>query len=91
MDSLVEEVIKEQVLEVGVVAVGGSDVLQEDGSDDATSSPHQGNRGLVELPAVLLGSLSSREYFTERKVKETEQHTSCISMKPWAYEMILEA
>lgn len=57
VDSRVEEVVEEQVLELRVVAVGGSDILQEDGSDDATSSPHQSDGGLVELPAVLLGGL----------------------------------
>lgn len=57
VDGLVEEVIKQQVLELGVAAVGSSDVLQEDGSDDAATAPHQGDRGLVQLPVVLAGSL----------------------------------
>ena len=57
MDSLVEEVVEEQVLEVGVGTVGLGDVLQEDGADNAASTPHEGDLGLLELPAVLLGSL----------------------------------
>lgn len=57
VDGLVEEVVEEEVLEIGVVAVGLGDVLQEDGADNATTAPHEGNGGLVELPAVLLGSL----------------------------------
>lgn len=60
VDGLVEEVVEEEVLEVGVAAVGGSDVLEEDGADDAATAPHEGDLGLVELPAVLLGGLHSR-------------------------------
>lgn len=60
VDSLVEEVIEQQVLEIGVVAVSAGDVLQENGSDNATAAPHQGNGGLVQLPAVLLGSLQTK-------------------------------
>jgi hypothetical protein len=58
VDSLVEEVVEEQVLEVGVGPVCLGDVLEEDGSDDATTAPHESNLGLVQLPLVLLGSLS---------------------------------
>lgn len=57
VDSLVEKVIKEQVLEVWVAPVCVRDILQEHGSDNATTAPHEGNFGLVELPAVVLGSL----------------------------------
>ena len=57
VDGLVEEVVEEEVLEVGVLAVGLGDVLQEDRADNATTAPHEGNGGLVELPAVLLGGL----------------------------------
>lgn len=57
VDSLVEEVVEEQVLQLGVVAVSSSDVLQEDGADDATTSPHESDGRLVKLPAVLLGGL----------------------------------
>ena len=57
VDGLVEEVVEEKVLEVGVVAVGLSDILEEDGADDAATAPHEGDLGLVELPAVLLGGL----------------------------------
>lgn len=57
VDGLVEEVVEQEVLEVGVVAVSVGDVLEEDGADDAATTPHEGNGGLVQLPAVLLGSL----------------------------------
>ena len=57
VDGVVEEVAEEQVLEVWVLAVGGGDVLEEDGSDDAATTPHEGDLWLVELPAVLLGGL----------------------------------
>lgn len=55
VNSVGEELVEEQVLELGVVAVGVGDVLQEDGADNAATTPHKGNGGLVELPAVLLG------------------------------------
>ena len=57
VDSLVEEVVEEQVLEVRVGAVGLGDVLEEDGADDAAAAPHERDLGLLELPAVLLGGL----------------------------------
>lgn len=57
VNSLVEEIVEEQVLEIGVLAVGRGDVLQEDGSNDTTTTPHESNGWLVELPAVLLGRL----------------------------------
>jgi hypothetical protein len=57
VDSLVEEVIEQEVLEVGVVAVSVGDILQENGADNAATTPHEGNGGLVELPAVFLGGL----------------------------------
>lgn len=57
VNGLSEEIVEQKVLEVGVVAVGVGDVLKEDRANDAATTPHQGNGGLVELPAVLLGSL----------------------------------
>lgn len=57
LDGLVEEIVEEKVLKLGVLAVGVGDVLEEDGADDASTAPHEGNVGLVELPAVLLGGL----------------------------------
>lgn len=57
MDSLVEEVVEEQVLEVWVGAVRLGDILQEDRSDDAATAPHERNLGLVQLPVVLLSGL----------------------------------
>jgi hypothetical protein len=75
VDSLVEEVVEEQVLELGVVTVAGQsqsimactvpplylrlgDVLEEYGSDNAATTPHERNLGLVQLPLVFLGGLS---------------------------------
>lgn len=57
VDGRVKEVVEEEVLEVGVGAVCLGDILQEDRSDDTSTTPHERNVGLVELPAVLLGSL----------------------------------
>lgn len=57
VDGLVEEVVEEQVLEVRVGAVGLGDVLEEDRADDAPSAPHERDFGLLEFPAVFLGSL----------------------------------
>lgn len=57
VNSLVEEVVEQQVLELGVGTVGLGDVLQENGADNAASTPHEGDFRLVQLPAVLLGSL----------------------------------
>ena len=60
VDSLVEEIVKEKILELWVVAVSVGDILQEDGTDNASSTPHEGNGRLVELPLVLLGSLNEK-------------------------------
>jgi hypothetical protein len=57
VDGLVEEVIKEQVLEVGVCAICLGDILKEDGSDDTATTPHQSDLWLLELPVVFLGGL----------------------------------
>lgn len=83
VDSLVEEVVEEQVFKVRLGAVSSSNVLQEDGSDDTTTTPHESDRGLVELPAVLLGSLFTKSVHA-RLARREESLTVCISMKPWA-------
>jgi hypothetical protein len=57
VNSLVEEVIEEQVLQVGLGTVSRGDVLQEDGANDAATTPHESDGGLVQLPLVLLSSL----------------------------------
>lgn len=57
VDGLVEELVEEKVLQLRLLAVSRGDVLEEDGSDNATTTPHEGDGGLVELPLVLLGSL----------------------------------
>lgn len=67
VDGLVEEVVEKQVLEIRVVSVSRRDVLQEHRADDAATSPHQSNRGLVELPSVQLGSLFSTSKLAQHK------------------------
>ena len=76
MDSLIEEIIKQKVLQVGVAAVTANsvnvsttvreshrpylrlgDILKEDGADNATTTPHECNLGLVKLPLVFLCGL----------------------------------
>jgi len=57
VDGIVEEVVEEEVLEVVIGTVCGGDILEEDGTDDTASTPHEGDGWLVKLPSVLLGSL----------------------------------
>jgi hypothetical protein len=56
VDCIVEELVKEQVLEIGVSAEGLGDVLEEDGTDDATTTPHESDFWHVELPVILFRS-----------------------------------
>src|SRR5271156_663102 len=67
VDGLVEEVVEEQVLQIGVGTVGAGDVLQEDRADNAPPTPHEGNRWLVELPAVFFGRLYYRSGHGSRR------------------------
>lgn len=60
VDSLVEEIVKQKILKIWVGSVGVGDILQENGSDNASSTPHESNGWLVELPLVLGGSLDAR-------------------------------
>jgi hypothetical protein len=57
VDSLVEEVVKEKILEIWILSIRCSDILQENGSNDTASTPHECNRGLVKFPFVFLSSL----------------------------------
>jgi len=73
VDCLVEEVVKEEVLEVGIGTVSNElsvqivdlrlrilrlgDVLEENRSNNTAAAPHECNLRLVELPVVLLGSI----------------------------------
>ena len=57
VDGLGEEIVEEEVLKIGVVAVGVGNVLEEDRSDDAPTTPHEGDGGLVQLPSVFFRSL----------------------------------
>jgi len=53
---LVDEVrVKEQVLQVGILIEGFFNVAQELRSDDATTSPHQGDTSVVQVPVEFLG------------------------------------
>jgi hypothetical protein len=67
VDGFVEEVVEEEVLEVVVGAVGGGDVLEEDGADDAASAPHEGDGGLVELPFVFFRGLEGVRWDLESR------------------------
>jgi len=60
VDGLVEEVVEEKVLEVLVLLVSVGDVTEEDRSDDASSTPHESDTGVVEGPLVLSGSLTHK-------------------------------
>ena len=60
VNGVVEELVEEQVLELGVLAVGLGDLTQEDRSDNAATSPHESNAGIVELPTVLLTGLTDK-------------------------------
>lgn len=53
MLTFVEEVVKEQGLEISGLVVSGGDVLQEDTLDDASTTPHARNTGVVEVPVEL--------------------------------------
>jgi hypothetical protein len=57
VNSIIEELVEQQVLEVRVGTIGLGDVLEEDRSNDATSSPHQCDFWLVEFPLVCLCSV----------------------------------
>ena len=59
VNSLVEEVVEEQGLELAVLLVGGGDVLQEDRLDDAATTPHARNASVVEVPAELSNIVSN--------------------------------
>ncbi|EEQ40117.1 hypothetical protein CLUG_04245 [Clavispora lusitaniae ATCC 42720] len=59
-NSLVEEWVEQQVLQVWVLSVSSSNLAQEDRSDDTSTSPHQSNGWVVQLPTVLLSSLSDQ-------------------------------
>ena len=53
VNGFVEEVVEEEGLEAGILDVGGGDVTEEDRLDDATTTPHPGNTGVVEVPVEL--------------------------------------
>ena len=53
-DSLSEELVEQQVLQLRVLSVGLGDFSQEDRSDDTATSPHQSDGRVVELPVVSL-------------------------------------
>ena len=54
VDGFVKEVIEQQVLKLWVATVCLSDVLEEDGANDAAATPHKSDLRLVEFPRVVL-------------------------------------
>lgn len=58
VDGNFEKVVKQQVLKVGLGAVGLGDIRKEDRADDAPTTPHEGDGRVVQLPFVFFGSLS---------------------------------
>lgn len=50
VDGALEEVVEEEVLKIGLGTVSVGDVTEEDRADDASTAPHEGNGGVVELP-----------------------------------------
>jgi len=57
VDGLVEEIVVQQVLQVGVAAVCLGDILEENGADNAATAPHERDFGFVQLPVILLASI----------------------------------
>lgn len=60
VDSLVEEIVEQEVLQVGILPIRLGDVFEEHGADDATATPHQSDGGLVQLPPVFFSRLTQR-------------------------------
>lgn len=58
LDGLPEEVVQEEAGQFGVLVKGGLDVTEEAAADDASSTPHEGDGAVVQLPAVALGRFS---------------------------------
>ena len=53
MNSLVEEVIEQEGLELGVDLVCVCDITEEDRLDDASSTPDTSDASIVQTPAEL--------------------------------------
>ena len=53
VNSLVEEVVEEQGLELAVLLVSCGDVTKEDTLDDTSSTPHLSNTSVVQVPSEL--------------------------------------
>src|SRR5690554_1239545 len=56
LHSLLEERIKQQVLQCRVVVKRLLDISQKTGTDDASTAPHQCDTAIIEVPAILPGS-----------------------------------
>lgn len=59
-DLSAEEVVEEEVVQTVVLLKGRLDVPQEDGANDAPSTPHERNATVVELPVELARSLTQQ-------------------------------
>lgn len=60
VDSSLEEVIEQQVLEVGLSTVGLGYICKEDRTDNAPTAPHESDGGVVQLPFIFFGSLPTK-------------------------------
>ena len=58
VDCAVEEVVKEKVLKIRILAESCRDILQEDRANDTPTTPHERDFRLVKFPRVFLGGLN---------------------------------
>lgn len=63
VDGILEEFVEQQVLEVGLGAVGLGDIRKENRADDTPTTPHEGDGRVVQLPLVFFGSLPMKCQF----------------------------
>ena len=60
MNGIFEEIINKEIVKGWVFVKSLLDVTQESRFDDATSSPHQRNSSVVQIPAKFNGGLNSK-------------------------------
>ena len=80
VDGFVEEVIEKKIFKIGVCAVCGCDVLEENRANNAATSPHECNGRLVKFPFVRFSSLCRVNQSIV--AVEVGQLTFWISMNP---------